>query len=1078
MKQWMTTAGLVSAVCIASAGSRAQDTRPATVFEPTVMTETFGGVGLGQWASYPPAQDVGYEPSLTPTGEFDAPGGRALMRVVKPVVSGPLSLGFIKEIRLVVSQGADLTFAYRLEPRALAGALEVGLAGGDGQRYTWKRPAAFGAWTTVTTPLSAFRSAAGQPPSDGTAIQAVYVVAHIEHTTPDITSRLLLDDVRLAASREASFEVRQPAATRIEPWRAQASSAVHRPGSVIAIEAATPVPLESVTWSLTGSAGQVIARGALHDDGGAGDRQAGDGHWSHATAYRVRPEDPRGIWRLTLDGATADGRRIATDVRLLVSPPRSMPHPRLYFSAQDAEELRARRRHPALTELWATLQKGAVASRETGPIAHGGEVFARLDPQYLLPSLLGYFDVMNRARARISGNAAVGFVDNDRSARDAARTALLEVSRWQTWAPPWFEAHGQHTYYPAGQMASAVALAYDLLHDDLSSDERQLVRRALLERSILPTWREYVLDNRIMANTSNWISHTVAGAIIAGAAIFGDGTADEDQALALPLNGLLMKVEAHMAASFLEDGSYGEGISYLEFDLETLGPMFWAVERAFGHSYWDSTNVIRSLRYPLHTLAHPISESLDMGDTHPPAGHSIGAIVARSKDPAVRWYGSRFEPRTIYDFLLFDESVAPQAPSGPGSRLFNLKGDVVFRTGWDSDAGLLLFRAGPTFNHNHSDQGSFQFRALGETLVTEAGWSDYYKDPYYDTFFTQAAGHNTLLVDGNPASQDIADTAQFAALDRHPRITDATLSPFYDAVGSDLTPVYRGRLETYTRRLAYIKPDYLIVFDRVRVRDRPADLTWRLHVPAKNGLRVEGTGAAATAVYAGARAAMAVRPFSSTGTRLTVGDGHIPYPVFAARTPPTVPPQPAYLDLVTADPVEAAWFMVALAPGRSLEAARAAGQNLEPLVAPGWTGVSSSRGGARNLVVFSTGSESRQTALGGWRTDAEAWTATLAGADVRRVGAQQVRVLRHDARVLFESDREVGLAFEYSPAGLTGVVQADGPARVRLHVRQIPTRTTLNENVVSPSYDAAAGLISLALPAGTNAIAFSWTNDR
>jgi hypothetical protein len=1078
MRRWMTTAGVLSAVCIGSAGSRGHAPRPAMLLEPTVMTESFAGDGLGQWASYPPAQDVGYEPSLTPTGKFDAPGGRALMRVVKPAVTGPLSLGFIKELRVVTSPGADLAFAYRLEPRAPAGAIEAGLAGGDGQRYVWKQPAAFGAWTTVTTRLSAFRSAAGQPPPDGTAIQAVYVVAQIEHTTPDITSRLLLDEVRLAASREASFEVRQPAGTRIEPWRAQASSAVYRAGSTIPIEAAAPVPLESATWLLTGPAGQPISHGTLRDDGGSGDRKAGDGLWSHSTAYRVGSDDPRGVWRLTLDGATADGRRIATEVRLLVSPPRAAGHPRLYFGAQDLPDLRARRQRPALTTLWTTLQKGAAASRATGPIAHGGEVFARLDSQYLLPSLLGYFDVLNRARIRIISNAGVGYLDDDRTARDAARTALLEVCRWQTWVPPWFEAHGQHTYYPAGQMASAVALGYDLLHDDLSPAERQLVRRALLERAILPAFREYVLDNRVMADTSNWISHTVGGAILAAAASFGDGSAEEDAALALPLNGLLMKIEDHMAASFLEDGSYGEGTSYLEFDLETLGPMLWAVERVFGQSYWDSTNVIRSLQYPLHTLAHPITDSFDMGDTHAPGGYSIGPIVARSKDPAIRWYGSRFEPRTIFDFLFFDESVAPLAPPEPGSRLFSEKGDVVFRTGWDADAGLVLFRAGPTFNHNHADQGSFQFRALGETLVTEAGWSDYYKDPYYDTFFTQAAGHNTLLVDGNPASQEIADTAQFAALDRHPRITDTTLSPFYDAVGSDLTSVYRGRLVSYTRRLAYIKPDYLVVFDRVRARDRPARLTWRLHVPAKSGLRVDGTGAGATAGYAGAKAAVAVQPFSSTETRLMVGDGHIPYPVFAAETPVTVPPQPAFLDLVTADPVRAAWFMVALVPGKSMEAARAAGKRFERLTAPGWTGLSTTRGGARDLVVFSTGGESRQAPLDGWRTDAEAWTATIGGTDVRRLGAQQVRALRHDDRVLIESDREVSVALEYLRAGLTGVVQADGPARVRIHVRQAPIHTMLDGNVVSPSYEPGSGMISIAVPAGTNTIDISWTNDR
>lgn len=1067
----MAAAVLVGVAGLDPVATGAQVSSSAAALDPVVMTETFSGDSLGQWASYPPAQDVGYEPSLTPTAEFGAPGGRALMRVVRPVVKGPLRIGFIKEVNLVMSQGADLAFAYRIEPAGSAGEIEVGLAGGDGHRYTVRLPASSGAWTSTDMELSELKGAGGRSIPLRTRIEAVYIVASIEQATPDTTTRFLLDDVRLSASREAAFDVRLPAATRLEPWRALASSTVHRAGSILAIEAAAAFPLSRATWSLNGPADQTIASGTLRDDGASGDRTAGDGNWSHAAAYRIGAGDPSGVWQLVLEGATVDGQRIASEVRLLVLPPRSAPHPRLYFDMAAAGKIRARRQHPALTALWATLRKSAAASRETGPIAHGGDVFARLDSTYLLPSLLGYFDVLNRARSRITGNAAVGFLDDDRDARGAARTALLEVSRWPMWTPPWFEAHGQHTYYPAGQLASAVALAYDLLYHELSSDERRLVRRALLERSILPTWREYVLDNRVMADTSNWISHTVGGAIIAAAAIFGDGSADEEDALALPLNGLLMKIEDHMAASFLQDGSYGEGISYLEFDLETLGPMLRAVERVFGQSYWERTNVLASLQYHLHTLAEPISESFDMGDTHPPGGHNIASIVARSNDPVIRWYGSRFERRTIYDFLFFDDTVSPRAPEGFGSRLFDVKGNAVFRTGWDPDAGIVLFRAGPTFNHNHSDQGSFQFRAFGETLVTEAGWSDYYKDPYYDTFFTQAVGHNTLIVDANPASQGIADTAQFDALDRYPRITDATLSGFYDAVGSDLTPVYGDRLESYGRRLAYLKPDYLVVFDRVRVKGQPARLNWLLHVPAKSGITHED--ASTSALYAGARAALAIRPFSSTEISLTIRNGRIPYPVFAARTPATVPPQPAYLDLATVRPVRDAWYLVALVPARSAEAASSAAADLKPVAAAGWTGLSATRAGQRHLVAFSTGVASREVSLEGWRTDAQAWVATLAGTDLRWIGAQQVRVFAQGERTLIESDRQVSVALEVGPAGLQGVVQADRPARLRIHVRQAPARVTIAGNVVPSAYDAAAELLSLAVPAGSSAIAIS-----
>src|SRR5690606_7449661 len=140
--------------------------------------------------------------------------------------------------------------------------------------------------------------------------------------------------------------------------------------------------------------------------------------WTGAAAYQVGPEDPPGVWRLTLDGATPDGRRMGTTVRLLVGAPRGATHPRLYVGAEDAERIRARRTHPRLAELWGSLRKAAAASRETGPIARGDEIFAELDPVYLLPPLPAYFDVMNRARARIANNAIVGYVDNDRGAKE------------------------------------------------------------------------------------------------------------------------------------------------------------------------------------------------------------------------------------------------------------------------------------------------------------------------------------------------------------------------------------------------------------------------------------------------------------------------------------------------------------------------------------------------------------------------------------------------------------------------------------------------------------------------------------
>ncbi|HET9788471.1 MAG TPA: heparinase II/III family protein, partial [Pyrinomonadaceae bacterium] len=425
----------------------------------------------------------------------------------------------------------------------------------------------------------------------------------------------------------------------------------------------------------------------------------------------------------------------------------------------------------------------------------------------------------NRARSRIAHNAFEAYVTGNEEARAAAKAAMLDVAKWQRWQPPWFNAHGQHTYYPAGLLAADVALGYDLLYDDLTETERAQIRRALIEKSIIPTYKEYVVDNRVMVNTSNWIAHTVGGALIAAASIAGDVQPSESNSkFEIYLHGLLLKLEDHMAASFLADGSYGEGISYHEFDAETLGPALNAIRRAFGIDYWKRTHVLESFKYPLYTLAQPTSGSLDMGDTHPPAGHGIPALAYESKDPVIRWYYSQFDRPSLSKFIFYDDSVPLQPPRLPTSRIFRDKGNAVFRSGWDKDAIIFLYRAGPNFNHHHADQGSFLINAFGENLVTEGGWSDYYKDPYYATFFTQAVGHNTILVDRNPESQSIADTPQFKALNSYPRITHSITSEFYDGVVSELPSVYQNRLAGYVRSIVFVKPYYFVVFDDLRVK--------------------------------------------------------------------------------------------------------------------------------------------------------------------------------------------------------------------------------------------------------------------
>lgn len=1067
---WVVVVAIVAASMFVETGRAQTNTTARVLTQPYLMREDFQGDSLGQWASYPPAQDIGYEPSISPTTQFNAPGGRALMRVVKPNVPGALRFGFIKKIRAVVSGGATISFAYRVNTAATA-QIEIALAGANGILYTRKIPAQTNRWIVTNAQISDFHDSRGVGPAPDVRVEAIYLVANLADADPDTTYRFIIDDLSLQAARYADFKVTTPATETIEPWPELLSERGYQAGDKIAIESGAPARLSTVTCILKDPEHRVAFTGKLYDDGTHGDRRGGDGIWSNDQVYALSATDQAGLWKVQLKGATTTGEALTTDLRLIVHPARIMPHhPDLFFAASDRQKLIKRSQDPKLASLWTNLLTTAKNSRATGELSHGGGVFELLDSEYLLPSLLGYFDVLNRARSRIAHNAFEAYITDSAEARAAAKSTMLDVAGWSRWQPPWFNAHGQHTYYPAGLLAADVALGYDLLYDDLDETERARIRNALIEKSIIPTYKEYVLDNRLMANTSNWLAHTVGGALIAAASIARDmprpgSTPGTNEKFEIYVHGLLLKLEDHMAASYLADGSYGEGISYHEFDMETLGPALNALRRSFGIDYWKQTHVLDSVKYPLYTLTQPTSNSLDMGDTHAPAGHGIPPQIYESRDPVVRWYYSQFDRPSLSKFIFYDDSVAPQPPQLPSSRVFRDKGNAVFRSGWDKDAIVFLYRAGPNFNHHHADQGSFLLNAFGESLISEAGWSDYYKDPYYATFFTQAIGHNTLLVDGNPESQGIADTPQFAALNKYPRITDSITSEFYDGIRSDLASVYQDRLARYERSVVFVKPHYFVVADHLKVNGKPGQFDFLLHLPNRDKIKIQNL----TAIYNGDKASLAVRSFQPSGTTLRVENGRIPYHVFAARTPAQTPLLPAYLAFKTATPLSETQFLTAIVPAKNENAARSLVNQMREIVGNNLNGIRVERGNKTDLVMFRVGFNTQTIRDGQWTTDGAILAITQSGNDLEMFAVHNTRALRRGNQILFSSKTQMSAAANFKTDEIELVCQVETSSTISLFVGKNPTRILLDGRELpssASSFNRIDGTISLDVPSG------------
>ena len=136
-------------------------------------------------------------------------------------------------------------------------------------------------------------------------------------------------------------------------------------------------------------------------------------------------------------------------------------------------------------------------------------------------------------------------------------------------------------------------------------------------------------------------------------------------------------------------------------------------------------------------------------------------ILHETRDPLLAWLAGLAPGKSEADFEFAGGGVRPEPPGDrlPPVKLFRDVGTAVFRSGFDPDDFAFIFRAGPFFNHQHFDQGSFYLADRGQNFLVEGGRTDYYNDPWYQGFFIQPGAHNCLLVDENVESQRAATSS-------------------------------------------------------------------------------------------------------------------------------------------------------------------------------------------------------------------------------------------------------------------------------------------------------------------------------
>ncbi|OGD21132.1 MAG: hypothetical protein A2W03_03925 [Candidatus Aminicenantes bacterium RBG_16_63_16] len=1047
---------------------------------PDTVRDDFESGEMNAWESYPIAQDPGFDPETWCVREPAFGGSRySLCKVIEPNdTDWPRDenlVGLTKKIRLWTRADTELSLAVFAEGDRRPAEIRVILYGSDGSKYSWSQTAPkANEWISLRLSPADFR-AAGKPLEPGTLLEAVAVLARFGPVNPHRSYSLFLDDFSLSGERPLRFVGDDPSSTYLDKFFFTFLNRHFHRGETISLKlapetGAEPFELESLTGVLLDSAGKRVVNGVHF-------KPAANGVWESGPIYRIGPADRAGRWKLVLDGLGKNGARITDELYFLVPERRFTPadHPRLFFAARDLEAWKSGRMDPKRRQILDAALASARQSVERGKLDDivepepGNPEF--LDGGPVSPS----WDVYERwfrpgaaMRNIVTAGAFIYAFTADREAGLKAKDAMLRFAKFKNWQHPWFLNRNWHTYYPMGLWMQAMGIGYDLLYPLFSPEERTAIRKAVMEKAIIPHYRDWVELNRKPSNVTNHIGMNSTGMLLAAIAFLGEDSDNPD--FEPYLSGILAKYKAHIDAGYRPDGSYAEPEAYAGTDTEDLTKGLAAIERNLGIDWTTTTPVKDAYLYQLYLSTAGGRGCPAFGDGGRDWGFSLRNLhlwlAHRAKDPSAleryRWQteSGAFPPDYgFFDFLWYPDPVLRPKPVSdyPPSHWFRSKGNAVFRSGWDEQALIFALRIGPHSNHYHLDQGTFWLLYNGETLLSEAGYANYYRNLYYRQFYIQPIAHNTLLLNGYPESQRLADLDdEVKARNEFPRILSCFTGSSLDAVEGELSCVYKGRLSKYRRSFVYLKHiDCLVLRDEIDAA-APERFSWVFHTEGKDSFKGEKNSVGV------------VRP--RAGLRMDI--------LSPERLDRTVKPHPdrdgSYIMLSTPDALTAGKLLAVLIPSTSKNREERESWQTARLDAPGWSSVEIRRRNGTDRVLFRTAEGDDALAMGSWETDGDrAALTTTPDGGLERVWVRNTMHFKEagpSGTTLFRSDGRLTFLADYVKGEVLIEVDSEQRTKISLKAAQKPATVLLDGASARFTYDGQTGMLTMPLPPGHHTI--------
>lgn len=417
----------------------------------------------------------------------------------------------------------------------------------------------------------------------------------------------------------------------------------------------------------------------------------------------------------------------------------------------------------------------------------------------------------------------------DRYGQEAKRV-LLACAQWDPKGSTGYryndEAGMPYNYY--------FARTYTFVHDLLTEAERVQCRRIMRVRGqemyqhLCPRhlWQPY-------ASHSNRAWHFLGELGIA----FLDEIEEADDWLWFAMNVFYTAYPVWCD----DDGGWHEGVSYwLSYQNRFT---WWAdiMREALGINAFDKPYYARAGYYAMYLLP-PGKTSGGFGDlcaekTAASTRPLMSVFAAQAQNPHWQWYvnelGGGVSDQGYIGFMRGAlPQVTPQVPQDlPSSRVFTGIGQAFLNTQilQGREAVQIAFKSSPfgTQSHGYEANNAFLLWAYGKRLLIRSGRRDSYGSDHHRNWMWSTRSVNCITVNGQGQGRRSEKALG--------RILDFKTTPDIDIVVGEAGPAYETPLKRFTRAIVFVKPELMIVYDRLAA---PAPSTFDYWLHALNKMEV------------------------------------------------------------------------------------------------------------------------------------------------------------------------------------------------------------------------------------------------